>query len=46
MKFYESVPLIAGGLMMIYPGHVSDAIGLVIVALVTAWQVFRRKKTV
>lgn len=45
MKFYESVPLIAGGLMMIYPGHVSDAIGLVIVALITVWQIVRSKKT-
>ena len=44
IKIYEAIPLIAGGLLMIYPGHVSDAIGLVIVAAITALQIFERKK--
>ena len=29
MKVYEIIPLIIGGLLMIYPGVISDSIGIV-----------------
>ncbi len=44
LKFYEVIPLIIGGLMMIYPGHISDAIGLAIVAAITVEQCIGAKK--
>ena len=45
LKFFEIIPLIVGGLLMIYPGHITDAIGFVIVAGITAFQfVLSRKK--
>ena len=39
MKVYEIIPLIIGGLLMIYPGVISDSIGIVIVAAVTGYQI-------
>jgi TRAP transporter 4TM/12TM fusion protein len=42
MKFYEVIPLIIGGLLMIYPGHLTDIIGFVIVAVITAIQMIER----
>ena len=39
LKVYEVLPLIIGGLMMIYPGHITDAIGFVIVATITVLQI-------
>ncbi|MBR5553398.1 MAG: TRAP transporter fused permease subunit [Clostridia bacterium] len=45
LKFFEIIPLIVGGLLMIYPGHITDAIGFVIVAGMTAFQfILSRKK--
>lgn len=44
MRFYEVIPLIIGGLLMIYPGVISDVIGLVLVAAVTVYQVITSKK--
>lgn len=45
LKFFEIIPLIVGGLLMIYPGHITDAIGFVIVAGITAFQfILSRKK--
>lgn len=40
MKVYEIIPLIIGGLLMIYPGVISDSIGIVIVAAVTGYQIY------
>jgi TRAP transporter 4TM/12TM fusion protein len=47
LKFFEIIPLIVGGLLMIYPGHITDAIGFVIVAGITAFQFIlsRNKKS-
>ena len=42
LRFYESIPLLAGGLLMIYPGHITDLIGFVIVAAITAIQMIER----
>ncbi len=42
LKFYESLPLVVGGLLMIYPGHVTDLIGLVIVAAIVVVQMIER----
>ena len=43
LKFYESLPLVVGGLLMIYPGHVTDLIGFVIVAIIVVVQVLERR---
>ena len=43
LKFYEVIPLIVGGLLMIYPGHVTDLIGFVVVALIVVVQFLERK---
>ncbi len=45
MKFYERILAIAGGLMLVIPGLVSDLIGLVLVAAMILLQAFERKKT-
>ena len=44
LKAYEIIPLIIGGLLMIYPEHVTDTIGFVIVALITVINVILSKK--
>ncbi|MBR5307712.1 MAG: TRAP transporter permease [Clostridia bacterium] len=44
LKIYEVLPLIVGGLLMIYPGAFSDVIGMVLVAAVLMLQIFLRKK--
>ena len=44
MKIYEIIPLIIGGLLMIYPGIVTDVIGLVLVAVITVLQIVLSKK--
>ncbi len=44
LKAYEIIPLIIGGLLMIYPGHITDAIGFIIVAAVTAIQIILHKR--
>ena len=43
MKVYEIIPLIIGGLLMIYPGTVSDVIGIILVAVVTGYQLYVAK---
>ena len=44
MRWYERIASIAGGLLLIYPGVVSDGIGLGIVAIVVLLQFINRKK--
>lgn len=39
LRIYETIPLIIGGLLMIYPGVISDSIGIVLVAAVTVLQI-------
>jgi len=43
MRWYERVLSAAGGLLLIYPGLVTDVIGFVLVALVVALQFIGRK---
>ncbi len=45
MKIYEIIPLIIGGLLMIYPGVFTDIIGVVIVALIIALQFILGKQS-
>ena len=44
MKIYEIIPLIIGGLLMIYPGLSTDLVGVAIVALIILLQFFTAKK--
>lgn len=44
LKAYETIPLIVGGLLMIYPGHITDLIGFVTVAAITAVQFLTAEK--
>jgi len=44
MKWYERLVCVAGGLLLIYPGIVTDLIGLALVAAILALQFFARKK--
>lgn len=46
MKWYERIVSVIGGLLLIYPGVVTDVIGLGLVAVVLVSQVFTRKKNV
>lgn len=46
MKWYERIFCVVGGLLLIYPGIVTDLIGLVLVAVVVLVQVVTRKKQV
>ena len=46
MKWYERILSVIGGLLLIYPGVVTDAIGLALVAVVVLVQVIFRKKKV
>ncbi len=46
MKWYERVVSAIGGLLLIYPGIVTDTIGLALVALVLFVQFLKRKNTV
>ena len=43
LKFYEVIPLLVGGLLMIYPGHVTDLIGLAIVAVIVVIQILEKR---
>ncbi len=45
MKWYERLASVLGGLLLIYPGAVTDTIGLCLVAVVVLIQVLTRKKT-
>ena len=44
MKWYERIVAVIGGLLLIYPGIVTDVIGLTLVALIVFVQVLTRKK--
>jgi len=44
LKVYESLPLIVGALLMIYPGILTDIIGFAIAALIIAVQIIEKKK--
>lgn len=46
MKWYERIACVVGGLLLIYPGLVTDLIGLVLVAVVLLVQVVTRKKNI
>ena len=43
LKIYEVLPLIIGGLFMIYPGVVTDVIGVILVAAVVVLQFIEKK---
>ena len=43
MKFYERIVLIAGGIMLIFPGLVTDLLGLALIAAGVVCQLLRRK---
>ena len=45
MKWYERILSVAGGLLLIYPGIVTDSIGFALVAIVVIIQILTRKKT-
>ena len=44
MPWYERIMSVAGGLMLIYPGLVTDSIGTCLIAVVLVLQVMSRKK--
>lgn len=46
MKWYERILCVVGGLLLIYPGLVTDVIGLGLVAVVLVAQILTRKKSV
>ena len=46
MKWYERIVCVVGGLLLIYPGLVTDVIGLGMVAVVLVAQILTRKKNV
>ena len=46
MKWYERIVCAIGGLLLIYPGIVTDSIGLVLVALIVALQLLTKKQKV
>ena len=44
MKWYERIMCVVGGLLLIYPGIVTDSIGLALVGVVVLIQILTRKK--
>ena len=46
MKWYERIVSVIGGLLLIYPGVVTDVIGLGLVGVILVAQVLTRKKSV
>ena len=44
MKWYERLLSVVGGLLLIYPGVVTDTVGFALVAVVFLFQFFTRKK--
>ncbi|MBP3633744.1 MAG: TRAP transporter permease [Oscillospiraceae bacterium] len=46
MQWFERLLAVAGGLLLIYPGMVTDAVGLAILAVVVVFQLLTKKKTV
>lgn len=45
MSWYERVLSVAGGLLLIYPGIVTDSIGLALVAVVAVIQILRKRNS-
>ncbi len=45
MSWYERIISVIGGLLLIYPGIVTDTIGLALVAIVAIFQFIKRKTT-
>jgi len=43
-RWYETILLIAGGLLMIYPGLTTDIIGFILMSMIMILQYIRRKK--
>ena len=43
LKIYEIIPLIVGGLLMIYPGVITDIIGVAIVAAIIVIQIIETR---
>lgn len=46
MFWYERLACLIGGLLLIYPGWVTDAIGISLVAVVLVFQILTKKKTI
>ncbi len=46
MNWYQRVPSLVGGLLLIYPGAVTDAIGISLVFIIVLWQIMTKKKDV
>ncbi|MBO4343126.1 MAG: TRAP transporter permease [Clostridia bacterium] len=44
LEIYEVIPLLVGGLLMIYPGTLTDIIGIALVAVVAVLQIAIKKK--
>ena len=44
MHFFMLLVALAGGLMLIYPGTLTDLGGVALIALVVLWQRFQLKK--
>lgn len=44
MRWYERIICVVGGLLLIYPGVVTDAIGLLLVAVIALAQVLTKKR--
>jgi len=45
MAWYERIVCAVGGLLLIYPGLVTDLVGVALVAAVLALQLVKRSKT-
>ena len=43
MKFYEIIPLLVGGILLIIPDHLLSAIGLAVVAVIIVIQALERR---
>lgn len=43
LKVFEIICLVIGGMLMIYPGHVTDAIGFVITSAIIVLQIIERR---
>ena len=44
MNILQRFAAIAGGLLLIYPGTVTDIMGVVLIAVLTVWQMMQRKQ--
>jgi len=46
MRWYERIATIIGGLLLIYPGLVTDAIGIMLVGGVLVYEIFTKKQNI